>query len=95
MSAAMLRKVTFLIRTEVQDFDKWKEAFDAMHGVRSEAGLSAKAYSTIDEPNHPCIIGTAPSKEAFLEFFSSPQQQERIKAAGVLGMPKITFLTDA
>lgn len=88
-------KVTVVIRLEVEDFDRWKVGFDAIEPIRSEAGLSAEAYRVAGAPKQVWVIGTAPSKEAFFSFFSTPEQQERMKAMGVLAPPEVTFLESA
>jgi hypothetical protein len=56
------------------------------------AGLEVKAYRDMDDPAGVVVIGTAPSKEAFFGFMSSPEQQEAMKNASVQGPPDCTFL---
>ena len=56
------------------------------------AGLEVKAYRVMDDPNGVVAIGTAPSKEAFFAFMTSPEQQEALKTATVQGPPDLTFL---
>ena len=68
--------VTVIVSLKVADFDDWKATFDAHAGAREEAGIDAKAYQNIDDPNNPIAIGTAPSKEAFVAFFTRPEMQE-------------------
>ena len=46
----------------------------------------------IDNPTNVVVIGTAASKEAFLGFFSTPEQAERMKSEGVVSKPTVTFL---
>ena len=48
----------------------------------------------MDDPNGVVGIGTGPSKEAFFEFMTSPEQQEAMKTATVQGPPDITFLEE-
>ena len=87
--------VTVIVSLKVADFDDWKAAFDAHTSSREEAGINAKAYQNLDDPNNPIAIGTASSKEAFVAFFTKPEMQEVQKKAGVLGPPEITFLEEA
>ena len=87
--------VTVIVSLKVADFDDWKATFDAHVSAREEAGINAKAYQNIDDPNNPIAIGTAPSKETFVAFFTTPEMQETQKKAGVLGPPEIKFLEDA
>ena len=85
--------VTIVISLNVADFDHWKAGFDAHAEDRAEAGLNAVAHQNIDDPNNAIVIGTAPSKEAFIRFFTSPEMQAVQKDAGVLGPPDLKFMT--
>ena len=84
--------VTVIVSLKVAEFSKWKAGFDAHAEDRAEAGLNAVAHQNIDDPNNAIVIGTAPSKEAFLAFFTRPETQEMQKKAGVLGPPEIKFI---
>ena len=87
--------ITVIVSLKVADFDDWKAVFDAEAISRHKAGIDAKAYQNIDDPDNPIAIGTAPSKEAFIAFFTRPDMQEIQKKAGVLGPPEITFIEEA
>ena len=84
--------VTVIVSLKVAEFSKWKAGFDAHAEERAEAGLTAVAHQNIDDQNNAIVIGTAPSKEAFLAFFTTPETQEIQKKAGVLGPPEIKFI---
>lgn len=78
---------------EVADFADFKSVFQKGRPYREEAGISeSEAYRNIDSPNSVWVIGTATSKEAFMDFFASDAQKERMKDAGVISPPTITFL---
>jgi 3'-phosphoadenosine 5'-phosphosulfate sulfotransferase len=68
------------------------EVFANREHARAAAGLEIKVHRDIDDPTGVVGIGTAPSKESFFEFMTSPEQQEAMKAATVQGPPDITFL---
>ena len=87
--------IKILISFEVRDFSEMKSVFDAAADARTEAGIVAEAYRNMDAPNNAWVIGTAPSKEAFTAFFSSPAQKERMKNAGVISPPTVTLLESA
>ena len=87
--------VTVIVSLKVAEFSKWKAGFDAHAEDRAEAGLNAVAHQNIDDPNNAIVIVTAPSKEAFLAFFTRPETQEMQKKAGVLGSPEIKFINPA
>jgi ABC-type glycerol-3-phosphate transport system substrate-binding protein len=87
--------VTVIVSLKVAEFSKWKAGFDAHAEDRAEAGLNAVAHQNIDDPNNAIVIVTAPSKEAFLAFFTRPETQKMQKKAGVLGPPEIKFINPA
>ncbi len=87
--------VTVIVSLKVAEFSKWKAGFDAHAEDRAEAGLNALAHQNIDDPNNAIVIVTAPSKEAFLAFFTRPETQKMQKKAGVLGPPEIKFINPA
>ena len=87
--------VTVIVSLKVAEFSKWKAGFDAHAEDRAEAGLNAVAHQNIDDPDNAIVIVTAPSKEAFLAFFTRPETQEMQKKAGVLGPPEIKFINPA
>ena len=86
--------VTVTLSFQVPDYDLWKAAFLLDKAAREEADLHATPYRNLDDDYNVLIIGTAPSKEAFVTFFSNPELQERIKATGVVGPPDITFFEE-
>ena len=87
--------VTVIVSLKVEDFDKWHTAFSSMSRKREEAGIHANAHRNIDDKNSAVVIGTVPSKEVFLEMFTSPEIQELQKSIGVLGPPEVKFLEEA
>ena len=85
--------IKVIISLEVADYASFKSGFEQGRPYREEAGISeSDAYRNIDSPNDVWVIGTATSKEAFLEFFASDAQKERMKNAGIISSPTITFL---
>ena len=67
--------ITVIISVQVSDFDQWKSKFANLEEQRLEAGIRVRAYSKPDDPNASYVIGTAPSKEAFVEFL--PRRKDR------------------
>ena len=88
--------IKVIVSMEVEDFDGFSKAFnsDGPQTARKAAGIVAKAHKNLDSPTNAVVIGTVDSKEAFQAFFSSPEQAERMKAAGVVSKPAVTFLGD-
>jgi len=86
--------IQVILNFQVTDFDKFKALFDARADARTAAGIEGKLYRTIDAPNSPVVIGTAPSKEAFFAYFQSPGQQEAMKDGNQLAPPQCTLLEE-
>jgi hypothetical protein len=84
--------IKIVISFEVESFDKMQSVFNAAENARTEAGIAAEIYRNIDATNNAWVIITAPSREAFTAFFSSPAQRERMRNAGVISPPIVTFL---
>ena len=87
--------VTVIVSLKVEDFDKWHAAFSSLSSKREEAGIYAKGHRNIDDKSNAVVIGAVPSKEVFLEIFTSPELQELQKSIGVLGPPEVKFLEEA
>ncbi len=81
-----------VVNLKVGDRAKFEEVFASREHARAAAGLEIKGHRDIDDPNGVVGIGTGPSKQAFFEFMTSPEQQEAMKAATVQGPPDTTFL---
>ena len=84
--------ITLVARLKVEDRTKLEATFANRKGERVAAGLELKAYRDMDDPTGVVIIGTVQSKEAFLGFMTSPEQQEAMKEATIQGPPDLTFL---
>ena len=86
--------ITVVISAKVSDFDLWRSKFDGLENQRIAAGINAKAYRNPDEPNTSYVIGTAPSKEIFIEFFTSPDRQAIQDSGVITSQPEIVFLEE-
>ena len=84
--------ITLVARVTVGDYAKFEETFANRENERVEVGLEVKPYRNMDDPTSVVIIGTVPSKEAFVAFFSTPEQQDAMKEATIQGPPDFTFL---
>jgi len=87
--------VTVIVSLKVADFNQWKDTFDSHTPAREAAGINAAAHRNLDDEGNAVAIGTAPSKEAFIAFFTAPEMQQVQKDAGVLAPPEIKFLEEA
>lgn len=84
--------ITVIVKLKIADYVKFEASFAQRTSARVAAGLEVKAYRDMDDPNCIVAIGTAPSKEAFFGFMTSPEQQQAMKNASIQGPPEITFL---
>lgn len=82
-----------MVRHQVQDYQKWKEGFDADRENLEKAGIQKFGlYRTGDDPKDIVVFMECGSLEQVKEFFGSEHFKERIKANGVVGEPEIVFL---
>ena len=86
--------ITVIISTQVSDFYQWKTKFDNLEEQRLAAGISVRAYRNPDDTNASYVIGTAPSREAFIEFFTSPERQTIQDSGVITSKPEIIFLEE-
>ena len=86
--------ITVVISAQVSDFDLWRSKFDGLEDQRIAADINAKAYRNPDKPNTSYVIGTAPSKEIFIEFFTSPDRQAIQDSGVITSQPEIVFLEE-
>ena len=87
--------ITVIISVQVTNFDDWKSQFAGIEASPIDAGIKATAYRGLDDSTKSYVISTAPFKDTFLAFFSSPKRQD-IQASGVItSTPQITFLEEA
>ena len=82
--------ITVIISAQVTNFDDWKSQLDDI-----EADIKATAYRDLDDSTKSYVIGTAPSKDIFLAFFSSPKRQDIQDSGVITSAPQITFLEEA
>ena len=68
--------------------------FDSDPDKRENADIHATPYKELDDPNCVCVIRTAPSKEAFVAFFSNPELKKRREGSRVVGRSEVKFLEE-
>jgi hypothetical protein len=82
------------IRHQVQDFDKWKPAYDSHQQARAAAGLrELHLWHNIDAPNEIVLLFEVSDVKQARAFAESKDLNERMTAAGVMGAPEILFLS--
>ena len=82
-----------IVRNEVRDYDLWREAYDGFDEFRRKSGIIGHAFNQeLDKPNQVVVYHQARALDALRDFLDSPELQEAMKRAGVVGQPKIDFV---
>ena len=87
-----------LVRQKVEDYAKWKEAFDGDAGVRQAGGSrGGHVFQSAADPNEVFILLEWDTMDNLKQFAQSDELKERMQQAGVIGPPDINFidLTDS
>jgi hypothetical protein len=83
-----------LIRTRVQDFAKWRVAYDKHLGMRKAAGLTERyLLRNADNPNEVIIFFEASDLGKARAFSVSTELRQKMRESGVVDESDIFFLT--
>ena len=93
--AIMDRAVVGMIVThEVEDFDKWKTAYDEFADARAKAGIIGDAVNRdVENENLVIVLHQAETPEQLNAFLAMPELKDAMKNGGVKGEPKIMMVT--
>ncbi len=85
---------TLVVAHEVEDYGKWRAAYDAGHSIREQYNLpEAHVYQDISNPN--MITVTVEAELSDLQAFAGSQElKDAMADAGVVGPPHISFVND-
>lgn len=87
--------VKSLMYHKVENFEKWKAAFEGFIEVRKEAGEIDFSVGTLqNEPNTAYVINSWGSIEEFEAFLGADDLKEAMGAAGVLEAPTVIILNE-
>ncbi|MFW2440568.1 MAG: antibiotic biosynthesis monooxygenase [Arenicellales bacterium] len=84
---------TILIKHPVEDYAKWKNAFDAFINYRRTGG--EKSYHIcrpVNDQNIVVILFEWDSVENAMTFLDSEELKDAMQQAGVVGPPEITIM---
>lgn len=85
-----------LFQQEVTDYDQWRTVFDSMAAVRRSAGTrDERIFRSADEPNAVTLLMAWDSIDDARSWMNDARLREAMKAAGVQGQPRITFLHES
>ncbi len=85
--------VKVLVHHQVADFATWKSDFAAGASRRSAAGEIDVEFGTLyDDPKTVYVLSEWISLEAFQAYFTDPETEKVMRAAGVTGNPTVLIL---
>jgi hypothetical protein len=79
---------------KVQDFLKWKQAFDedVNSGQLERAGVTKYDLQHIINTGETSLYFELESADQFKEFVNSDANQKRMKDAGIIGTPRFEYM---
>ena len=89
----VLNMISTILRAEVDDYDKWRKAFDEAIDFRESGGeKSHQVFRGVKNPNEYVLMLEWESVEKFEEYMSSSELKEKFREAGVKGEHVIYIL---
>jgi heme-degrading monooxygenase HmoA len=85
------------VQHTVEDFDRWKAAFDAHASTREAGGGTGKdqVLRDTEKPNQLTVILEWDELDKARQFAQSQELREAMQNAGVTGPPTVHFLKPA
>jgi len=84
-----------LMYHKVENFGKWKEAFDNFSDFRKSSGEKSYSVGTLQgEPNTAYVINEWESMQNFQQFIESDNLSNAMKSAGVIEEPHSLILNE-
>lgn len=88
--------VHILVHHKVEDYNKWKTAFDDHSTFRSQNGSKGgRVFRSANNSNEVFILLEWDNLENAKKFTQSENLKDVMMNAGVIGMPEISFLEEA
>lgn len=83
-----------LLNLEVADFDRWLEGYDSAADLRRTMGIiGGAATRSIDDPTVALVYHQAESFDTLRTFLADDEFKERMRSAGVVSAPEVSFVT--
>ncbi len=87
---------TLVVRHELENYETWRQGFNAHEVVRKEHGCTAtRVVQDAVEPSIYTVVMEFPSVAAAQGFGADPSLQEAMASAGLVGAPRIELYVDA
>lgn len=88
--------VRMFIRHPVEDYDRWRQAYDDFESHRREGGVKgAQVHRNVDDGNDITVWHDFEDAETARAFANDEELKEAMGAAGVAGPPDIWFVEEA
>jgi heme-degrading monooxygenase HmoA len=85
-----------LVHHKVQNYSAWRKIFDEDDERRKEYGSTGfQIFKSASDPNDLTVTIDWPSVDAAKAFATSDALKEKMKNAGVVSQPELTFLVEA
>jgi len=85
-----------LVHHKVQDYSAWRKLFDEDDARRKEYGSTGfQVLKSASDPNDLTVIMDWTSVDGAKAFATSDALKEKMKNAGVISQPEVTFLVEA
>ena len=85
--------IRMFVRHEVQDYAKWRRAFDDFNDERVGMGVQGAAvYRSVDDGNDITAYHDFDDVDTGRAFADSPRLREVMEGAGVSSAPQIWFV---
>ena len=85
-----------LVHSKVEDYNKWKSAYDENSDFRTQLGSKGgRVFQSADNPGELFVLLEWDSVENAKKFAQSDELKEKMQEAGVVGKPAIHFLEEA
>ena len=77
------------VHIKVQNFDAWRESFDADKAARDAAGMSnATVYCNADDDTDVTVVGDVDDPQKVITAIRTPEWRQKMKSRGVQGDPQ-------
>ena len=88
--------VTMFIKAKINDYDHWKQGYDAFTEIRKEKGVTAASvHRHIDAPDLITVTHQFKNLQAATGFAGMAELRSAMMDGGVIGPPDIWFTEDA
>ena len=78
---------------KVENYERWKEGYDANIEQRKAAGeISFQVFRNVDDPNTVTVLSVQESAERVQAFLDSPDLKARMKEAGITQMGQMLIM---